>query len=244
MKDEELTADLIRRRIENFWGYGSLEAPVWLVGMEEGLNPTTDVTELEMRFRVADGKATVDMRHDMRALANHMRWFRPGARIQPTWKYPIALHLFLQNGKIPSKEDIRDHQARVLSDSVLKESTTIELMPLPSQKAHESTWLYAKYGVPGLASREEYMTSFKEARVRKLRDLLARYKPKIVIFYSVSYLAEWIEIIGSRPELVAPQMYFAKNGDTSFCVIPQGHGMSYERLYEYANLILEKTKRE
>lgn len=243
MKDEELTADLIQRRIDNFWGYGSLDAPVWFVGMEEGLNPTIDVAELGMRFRSADGKATVDMRRDMSALVSHMRWFCPGAPIQSTWKYPIALHLFLKNGKIPDKEEIRDHQARVLSDSVLKETSTVELMPLPSQKAHESTWLYAKYGVLDLASREEYLTTFKEERVKKLKGLLARYKPKIVIFYSVSYLAEWIEIIGSRPELVTPQMYFAKNGGTSFCVIPQGHGMSYERLYEYANLILEKIRR-
>ncbi|MDP2655090.1 MAG: hypothetical protein Q8P17_00820 [bacterium] len=241
MKDEELTADLIRRRIENFWGYGNLEAPVWFVGMEEGLNPTTDVAELEMRFRVADGKATVDMRHDMSALANHMRWFRPGARIQPTWKYPIALHLYLKNGKIPDKEEIRDHQARVLGDSVLKESTTIELMPLPSQKAHESTWLYAKYNVQGLSSREEYISTFMEARVRKLKDMLVRYKPKLVIFYSVSYLPKWSEIIGVHLGKVTSQMYFAKNGGTSFCIIPQGHGMSYKRLYEYASLILKKS---
>jgi hypothetical protein len=49
--------DLIIERIKNFWGYGSFSAPVWFVGMEEGLNPDIDVQELNLRFQLGHGES-------------------------------------------------------------------------------------------------------------------------------------------------------------------------------------------
>lgn len=238
-----ITPELIKRRIDNFWGYGSMEAPVWFVGMEEGLGPTTDTEELEIRFRAADGKATVDMRREMSHVTGHIRWFRENSPIQPTWKYPIALYLYLKSHLVPTKEDIRLHQGLILGDSVRKESCTIELMPLPSQKANESTWLYKGYGVPSIDSRKEYLATYKPARVQELKRLVAKHSPKLVIFYSVGYLPEWTDVIGEKPEEITLQMYFAKTGKTAFCVLPQGasFGMSYQRLFEFAERIREKV---
>lgn len=238
-----ITPELIKRRIENFWGYGSLDAPVWFVGMEEGLGPTTDTEELEIRFRAADGKVTIDMRLDMGHLVGHMKWFRKDSPIQATWKYPIALYLYLKNRQAPSKEDIRYHQGLVLGDISQCESTTIELMPLPSRKASESTWLYKEYGVPSLDSRKKYLETFKPARVQELKQLVAMHSPKLVIFYSIGYLPEWTEVIGKKPDEVTAQMYFAMSEKTAFCVLPQGasFGMSYERLYEFAEKIRGKV---
>ena len=234
-----ITPDILQNRIKNFWGYGNLESPVWFVGMEEGLNPTTDTEELDIRFKAADGKETIDMRRDMSHLVGHMKWFRKDSPIQTTWKYPIALYLYLKNHKIPTKEEIREHQGLILGDKEKKESTTIELMPLPSQKTHESTWLYKDYGVLGLDSREEYLNTYKPKRVQELKYLIEKYSPKLVIFYSIGYLSEWTEIIGQEPDKITNQMYFIKKGKTNFCVLPQGSsfGMSYDRLYEYADKI-------
>jgi hypothetical protein len=232
------TPDLIQRRLGTFWGYGSLEAPVWFVGMEEGLGET-DTEELEIRFRAADGKPTVDMRRDMRDLNGHMKWFKENPPLQATWKYPIALYLYLHNHRAPSQQEIRDHQRSVLGDIVRKESSTIELMPLPSHKADESAWVYNKYGVPGLNSRKEYLATYKPRRVAELKQLVKTSSPKLVIFYSIGYLREWTEIIGNRPEEITHQMYFANTEKTAFCILPQGtsFGMSYERLYEFAEKI-------
>jgi len=239
-----LTSDLIKNRIKNFWGYGSLNAPVWYVGMEEGLGPTTDTEELYIRFKAADGKTTVDMRKDMAHLVGHMKWFKKDSPIQATWKYPIALYLYLKNHKIPSKQEIREHQGLILGDKIKKESTTIELMPLPSQKAHESTWLYKKYGVIGLGTRKEYLNTYKPKRVKELKKLIEKYSPKLVIFYSIGYLPEWIEIIGQKPKEITYQMYFIQKGETGFCILPQGasFGVSYKRLYEFANKIRNRTE--
>ena len=239
-----ITTDLIQRRINNFWGYGSLKAPVWFVGMEEGLGSTTDTEELEIRFRVADKKMTVDMRGDMVHVIDHMKWFRENSPIQATWKYPIALYLYLKNKRVPSKKEIREHQRLILGDTIQKESTAIELMSLPSQKAHESTWLYKNYGLQSLDSRKEYLATYKPKRVQALKHLIERYSPKLIIFYSVGYLPEWTEIIGKKPEEVTKQMYFTKRGKTTFCVLPQGSsfGMSYKRLYAYARQIERRIK--
>ncbi len=235
--------NLIENRIKNFWGYGSLESPVWFVGMEEGLDPKKDTEELEIRFQAADGKSTIDMRKDMGHLIGHMKWFKENPPIQSTWKYPIALYLYLKNHKTPSQDDIKMHQGLILGDVIKKETATIELMPLPSHKAHESTWLYTKYGVTGLNSREEYISTYKAERVKGLRRIVEKYSPKLIIFFSVGYLSEWTEIIGKTPDKIAHQMYFAKSGNTTYCVLPQGssRGMSYKRLYEYANAIKDKV---
>jgi len=237
-----ITSELIKNRIKKFWGYGSLDSTVWFVGMEEGLNPTTDTEELEIRFKASDGKTTVDMRKDMSHLVGHMKWFKKDSPIQATWKYPIALYLYFKNHKVPNQEDIREHQGLVLGDKLKKESTTIELMPLPSQKAHESTWLYKKYGVEGLSSRKEYLDTYKPKRVKELKTLIEKYSPKLVIFYSIGYLPEWTEIIGQKPKEITNQMYFIQKGGTNFCILPQGasFGMSYKRLYEFANKINNK----
>jgi hypothetical protein len=239
-----LTSNLIQNRIKNFWGYGSLDAPVWYVGMEEGLGPTTDTEELDIRFKAADGKTTVDMRKDMSHLVGHMKWFHKDSPIQATWKYPIALYLYLKNHKIPSQQEIREHQGLILGDKIKKESTTIELMPLPSQKAHESTWLYKKYGVSGLNSRKEYLDTYKSKRVKELKNLIEKRSPKLVIFYSIGYLPEWTEIIGQKPKEITKQMYYIKKGETSFYILPQGasFGMSYKRLYEFADKIKNRTE--
>jgi hypothetical protein len=80
---------------------------------------------------------------------------------------------------------------------------------------------------------------YKPERVQKLKKLIEKHQPKLVIFYSLTYLPEWIEIIGSKPKEITKQMYFIKKGNTSFCILPQGasHGMSYARVYEYGDKI-------
>ncbi len=236
-----LTSDILQDRIKNFWGYGSLDAKVWFVGMEEGLGPAD--TELEERMRAGDGKSMVDMRLGMPHLPEFMRWFREPFPIQPTWKYPIALYLCLKNRHNPSQQEIRDHQGLILGDSVLKKSATVELMPLPSRKADESTWLYREYGVPGLNSRKEYLATYKPMRIQELKHLIEKYNPNLIIFYSLRYLPDWVEIIGKIPEKITHQMYFTKTEKTSFCVIPQSvsFGMSYDRIYEFAEKIKERV---
>jgi hypothetical protein len=122
---------LVERRL-NFWGYGSLEAPVWFVGMEEGLGDTGE-EELEIRFRATAGKAMVDMRRDMSDVPNHMRWLQPPYPIQNNWKYPIALYLYFKNDVPPTQEDVRRYQAHTLGDIDLKDTAVTNLCHFPHE---------------------------------------------------------------------------------------------------------------
>ena len=147
-----ITSDLVQRRLNIFWGYGSLDAPTWFVGMEEGLT-SIDISELEIRFQATDGKIMADIRNDMTALSSHMKWFRPPFPLQYTWRYIINFYLCLVNDRRPSTEEVREYQRGVLGNLKLQQSAVIELMPLPSNTADESGWLYADYNVVEGSSR-------------------------------------------------------------------------------------------
>ncbi len=207
--------------------------------MEEGLATDTPHETINARFSAAEDKAMIDMRDGMENITDHIRWFRPGAPIQPTWKYPIALYLYFKKGVIPAKESIREYQTTKLGDSSLKETAAVELMPLPSNNVSEDTWLYSDLNIPNLKTRKEYIETYKPERVKKLHELVKDHKPKLVIFYSLTYLSDWKEVIGYDMPEVTDGMYFTEHEGTSYCVIPQSvsFGMSYDRLYEFADKI-------
>ena len=228
-----ITAELVHRRIANFWGYGSFKAPIRFVGMEESLGPET---ELEERFRVSDGKATIDIRREMARIPHAMRWFQPPRPpLQQTWKYPIALYLLLRNGRPPTPEEIRAYQLDVLSDVDCKDSCVIELMPVLARSSREEDWRYSNY----VGSRRQYLEKYKPERVRQLRTLIGTHRPRLVIFHSLKYLSEWANVLGSGLQQISRQMHFATANGSASCVISNANsrGMSYDRLYEFAERV-------
>ncbi|MBV9862063.1 MAG: hypothetical protein JO267_07930 [Alphaproteobacteria bacterium] len=235
--------DHVRWRLENFWGYGSLEAPVWFIGMEEGLSNGGEQF-LTARFAATYTKVTADIRRDMSEVKDHMIWFEPQNaeppyRIQTTIKYPIALYLYLRDGAEPTKRAISIFQGEQFGGA---ETCALELMPLPSNNTHATAWLYGDYASLKLGTRAQYLKAFKQVRVEKLRELVSHYRPKLLIFYSKTYLRDWERAAGTELKEVTKQMFFAQDDHTSYCVIPQGaaFGMSYVRLYEYAKIIQSK----
>lgn len=241
-----ITPDILQNRIKNFWGYGSLESPIWLVGMEEGFRSTPDATAdrkmLERQFLLPTENGMFNAQRpidpNFSDLTN-LSPFLPNAITQSTWKYSIALLIFLKNGIMPCKEEILNFQRFILADGKKKETATIELMPLPSPNT--SSWLYGD--ITGFETRELYLNTYRRSRARGLKELVQKYAPKLIIFYSMSYFSDWVEVIGKIPEEITRQMYFTRTEKTSFCIIPQGtaFGMSYERLSEFAEKIKEKV---
>jgi hypothetical protein len=229
-----LSVELIQWRLENFWGYGSFDAPVWFVGMEEGLS-AEDERDICLRFRATYGKLLADIRHDMTEVAGHMRWFRWPFPLQQTIKWSIKLYLFLREGQRPTNHAIAEFQRIEYADG--QQTTQLDLMPLPCRKANEDTWFYDNYDLLFLNSRSRYLERYKPIRTDKLRELVRRHQPKIVIFSSTGYLGKWETVSGVTLNKLTRQMYFSQTNHTSFCVITQARGMSNERLYEYADLI-------
>lgn len=244
-----ITPDILQNRIKNFWGYGSLEAPVWFIGMDERFDPTENKDMLEKQFRYAENNLIDGMLNSSRSKINewkhlaNMGPFLPGGVLQTTWKYPIALYLYLQSGihlTIDERgEVIKEYQRNILADTGKKETATLELSPLPCPSTKEEDWLYADSGLAILSSRKEYEKNCLPDRAEKLKELIQVHKPRLIIFYSMKYLNYWEKIIGEMPQMITNRTRFASNKDTAFCVIPNGgqSGLSYEELYEYADQV-------
>jgi hypothetical protein len=236
----EIPQDYIRWRLENFWGYGSFDAPVWFVGMEEGLSNGGE-EYLPARFAATNGKALVDIRRDMINVKDHMIWFtrRIGEApypIQQTIRFPIALYLYLSLGRPPNKYEISIFQGEQYGG---ESACAIDLMPLPSNNTQDSSWLYEKNASLDLGTRSRYLQKYRPIRVRRLREIMENYKPELVIFYSVGYREYWEDVAGTRFRELTRQMYFASPGETRFCIIPSARtrGLTYARLYEFGTLL-------
>jgi len=245
-----ITAELIQGRLEKFWGYGNLSAPVWFVGMEEGLGDK-DTKELELRnelqkrFEATDGKQTIDIRDDMQSVPRHLKFYTPPKRssqktpIQMSFLYPIALCLYLHNNSIPTLEDIREYQLHNLGDVHTGQSAVLELSSLPARSTGKGEWIYGEYGIDGLSTRADFENICLPKRCSRLAALVADHSPILVIFYSRNYMSYWRTIAGTTLTEITPQMDFGRSNQTSFCAIPhrRSRGMSYARVYDFASKI-------
>lgn len=226
-----LTAEIIERRLHTFWGYGSLQAPTWFVGMEEGGGE-----DLAERFAVTDGHRMVDIRNGMKGMTGHLEFYTgDNPKIQSTLAYPIRLFLCLKNGRPPSREDVRHFQRYNFGDVENCKSASLELSSLPARSTSAKDW---KFG-----SRQEYLDKHLPRRTTELSNMVAEHEPRVVIFYSTGYMKYWLEVIGStKVEEVEKQMYYAHRDGTHFFIIPQNHhGMTHIRIHDFAKQILSKV---
>lgn len=229
---------LIQERIKNFFGYGNLESDIWFVGMEEGFDGSMDL--LYERFKTTSNKVVCDIVEDMQTSPDHLRWFEDNAPTQKTYRPLIYIHLYLKNGIEPTLEEIRQFQISLFGR---KESdhTVLELMPLPSKSIKEADWLYGDFNIEGLGSRKEYLRSYKPERVQDLQKLINEHQPKLVLFYSRTYLSDWQQI-ASVPfvEVIPKKLHIAKNHGIYYAVVP--HATSFGMSNEDWRAIAERIK--
>lgn len=213
-----LEADLIRSRVNNFWGYGNLSSDVWFVGMEEG--HTEDNEALVRRIKATTGGQVFDIYEDMRGDPGHMHWFKDGAPTQSTYRKLIYLLLYLRSGKEPTLEEIRAYQIHKFGRKS-SDHAVLELMPLPCKSIRKADWVYGSFGIEGLSSRKEYLATYKPMRVELLRSLIQNHKPKLVILYSRSYAEDW-KLVAGVPftEIIPGKLSIAKNDGTVYAIIP------------------------
>lgn len=207
---------LILKRLKNFWGYGNLKAPVWFVGMEEGLGSTEGIP-LE-RFQSTDGKVVVDITSN--TSADHQSLFKEGAKTQPTWRPLIIILFYLRFGRVPTLSEIRDYQINHFGRTTSPHAI-LELMPLPAKSTKKADWIYQDVPLIGLTNREEYLATYLPERVQALKLLIEKHQPKLVLFYSRSYLNEWQSIIPKKlKEVIPDKLHMVKVDKTIYAVTP------------------------
>ena len=230
---------LVTQRIKHFWGYGSLDSDTWFVGMEEGCDGS--IPKLIKRFEQTAHGEVFDICDDMRSEPDHMDWFKDGAATQPTYRKLIYLLLYFQNKKEPTLEDIRAYQINHFGRKKGNHAV-LELMPLPARSLNVKDWVYASSGIEGLESRREYLKKYKPERVKRLRELIQKHKPKLVIFYSMGYLKDWKEAVEvSFNNVIDGKLYIAKDDSTLYAIVPHSvaHKMSNTDWKEIAEKIMK-----
>lgn len=226
MYSHEEMRTILQNRIKNFWGYGNLAGKTWLVGMEEGHSGEWE--ELIQRLAHTSERAVYDIVLDMTHVPEHMSWFAPAAPTQSTYRRYIFLLLYLESGKVPTIEAIRDMQINSFARKG-SEHAVLELMPLPARSIKKSDWLYVKSGVPFLDSREEYLMHYKPERTLLLREMIRMWEPRIVLLFSLKYRDDWQEISDTPlREEIAGTLLLGRIGVTLLAVVPHptAHGYS------------------
>ena len=159
----------------NLIGYGTLDADIWFLGMEEAGGGESNIRS-RLKFRPVMDNAEA---HKMLGVTN-LHWGR--RKIQRTWRGMCYIMLRLE-GNEPTTENIRTYQAEKLGRDGGNTLLT-EMMPIPKPKVHR--WDYEEL-IPQYGSRKEYYRVVKPRRIELLRGMIEENQPKVVMCYGKSF---------------------------------------------------------
>jgi hypothetical protein len=161
-------------KLLSFIGYGTLSAPIWFVGWEEGGGGEANL-HTRLRFEPA-----MDLGTAQRALGYADYFDPPRPKIQPTWSVLIKIILG-PIGREADPQTVRRYQA-IRLEAVNGDTLLAELLPLPGPSINK--WIYWDlFADPRLRNRKTYERSVLPHRTRLLRDLIQSHCPRLVIAY-------------------------------------------------------------
>lgn len=228
---------LVTKYAEAFLGYGNTRNDWWFVGLQEGIH---DSAEFERRIRQWEKRgcrALENLTAFHEAFCSLERYKKLFAldgtnATQDTWRGLIRVYLTAHqrgDGAI-ELEAIRKFQATELSDKAL----LLELYPFPAKRIAETEILLRPYfSAESIPSRLE---TWRDVRAEKIASLIKQHKPKIVVFYGKTALAQWRTVVGDS-DLAAGEPSRRKGGGW---VIVMPHPVSREA----TNNCLDRIGRE
>ncbi len=165
------------KRIEQFVGYGRIDAPVIFIGMEEGLSRDDSLDE-DLRIRSRFDRV-MDLKEAHTGIAGAERLFDPArTKCQRTWR-PMCDLMLRREGTTSTCETRNQYQATNLGR---KNGDTLlcELLPYPSRNA--SAWTYSER----FDTREAYRRAMLPRRTRLLRGVISEAKRSLIVCYGKS----------------------------------------------------------
>jgi hypothetical protein len=187
----DLTPEEIQR-IVNFLGYGRITAPVWFIGMEEGLGRMSSEDAVRSLKARGSFEPTMDL---YQACLNLRQGGQPidietNPPSTPVWKFMAKIMRAIhgeQNWRHPAlaKEYVQFRLGRCGGDSFLT-----ELSPIPTRQAADQTWM---------AWFEERDAELHE-KIGQRRTTLKRLRDEnastLVICYGSSLAEKFAELLG------------------------------------------------
>ncbi|GBE94660.1 hypothetical protein [Nostoc cycadae] len=183
--------ELLKKRIDTFYGYGNYQGNYWFIGMEEAGGDFKDVNN---RINIWDKRGLKEI-DDVAEYHIDIGWpsdFQPGAAIQPTWKGLIRIVLSAKGKEKINLEDVRQYQIQELGRKD-KETCLLELLPLPAPSLKH--WIYNQHShLSYLFNRQIYESYCLEKRINYIAERIKEHKPEGVVFYGKLYEYSWREI--------------------------------------------------
>ncbi len=205
-----------------FLGYGRLDSALWLIGPEAGGGQT--INEVHHRASVwskRGRKETEDLQGYHADLG--LDWTR---KIQSCWGSLIRVILEFDE-KRAEREDVREFQKRELGRADADgQNSVLDLSQLSSPST--SNWELHEFGFSWLATREEYEGHLLRSRCDLLLARLARYKPRLVLFYGLSHQRWWEQISANQftPSKL-PRLSWVRGENSLFAMIPHPNGVRF-----------------
>lgn len=227
----------LRHWIDNFYGYGSWHADVWLIALEEsGGEVPEEVAEKVNyfeRLHKATGEPTLC---DIRDLYQHVsvlldgpranlftsRYeyrFGPHAMLHGVWKNLIAFGHGYRNNKL---SDPLEYQKNIFISPTSRNEALISLYPLPGPHSH--SWYYSWLDLPNLPflkSRQSYEDHVYARRLQSILSNIRKHKPGVVLMYGMNNIQTLKESVQESFEGVQFKMIKATKQK-----IPQHHRAS------------------
>jgi len=165
-------------KIEQFIGYGRLDAPAVFIGMEEGLADEADLqSDLQLRSTF---DPVMDLEKAHEGIVNGASLFSDSPRRQPTWRVMADLMLHFEGRTFSSAEERasarRTYRAKRLGRTD-GGALLAELLPYPHRNI--GSWLYPER----FHDRETYVAKILPQRISLLDSVLVGSPRKAIICY-------------------------------------------------------------
>lgn len=188
--------DILTKFIEKFFGYGNYKGPIWFIGMEPGA--PRDKKKIKRFFDVWKdrGEPEIDdvkKSHLDIGIKHYTELFNYNPKYQRTWGGLIKILFYADGENHFSTEDIKKYQSSKLGQTN-SDHCLIELLPLPSPGT--KIWPYSKTGIKELKDRKVYKSTYLPLRIELIKERIKKYKPKVIVFYSLSYIKHWQNLLG------------------------------------------------
>jgi len=207
---------LLNDYAEKFFGFGSWNARIWFVGIEEAGG--WEKKDVKNRLDAWEHRGRLDLEDapSFYPASGNDRWHGAAPVLQATWKQLIRI-LLVARGKPDSDDAILDYQRHHLGRAKGREYLA-ELLPLPSPSS--TTWNYRDWSdLPWLQSRSHYQNHVLLGRAHSLQQKLEQSRPRVVIFYASSWHRIWgIIARGAWTQAIQGQLMGMERNGTSFYV--------------------------
>jgi hypothetical protein len=226
-------------RIENFVGFGRVDAPVVFIGMEEGLKDADALLE-DLAIRSTYETPVMDLKEAHRGIAGTERYFDPDrAPRQPTWRVMADLMLRRGGNDTPTGADRRRYRALELGRSH-GDTLLTELLPYPHPK--RSDWLYKRFGK--YDTRADYTREMLSRRRTLLRSVIAAAPRQLIVCYGKVNWPEFEDLFDDVIWSDVGPFRVGGKGSTRIVLTTHfsGYGFNTEsQLQDLANVALRKT---